>query len=183
MANFTGFNTRERQIVQSDVHASSQSTMRCYNSLLFNLNNNIVVAELLEEAFSIFRGDPQRQQKTDQVKDTFIWVRNRLQLPTLNFIRSAGTTPTNLMGHAAEVRTNPFVPDTIFVKDVYFSNQPLVRVTTIIHECIHLRFPNNPGDGHPGGIFVRFARGALNLQFNDALRNPFSYQYFAQFLP
>jgi hypothetical protein len=70
-------------------------------------------------------------------------------------------------------------PNTIFLRREYFAKTADERALTLLHEYVHMVFPNNPGDGHPGGQQISFGRAVMGIPFADASRNPYCYQYYA----
>jgi hypothetical protein len=64
-------------------------------------------------------------------------------------------------------------PNTIFLRSEYFAKTADERALTLLHEYVHMAFPNNPGDGHPGGQQISFGRAVMGIPFVDASRNPY----------
>ena len=64
-------------------------------------------------------------------------------------------------------------PNTIFLRREYFNKTADERALTLLHEYVHMAFPNNPGDGHPGGQQISFGRAVMGIPFVDASRNPY----------
>ena len=78
--------------------------------------------------------------------------------------------------------TKPDDEKSIFVRDIFFQRSARYRAITLIHEYVHLRFPQNQGDGHPGGTIIMFEEGEIGIKYEDAIKNPYCYQYFVDWL-
>lgn len=93
------------------------------------------------------------------------------------------------MGHIAFVEYPPppgdMTNNTVFLTPAYFREQdPGERARTIIHEFVHMF---NAGPGHPddtgnpdNGQFDLQMRAPMGIRFENALFNPYCYEYFAK---
>jgi hypothetical protein len=170
MANFTGFSEAQVEILKADLEAA-RHIAACAARI------GPQTSMLLHEAFAIDPAAPDPSQ-VYQVKNVFAGFAARMATAAL--VSYPG------IGDAYDPEFDSFPdrtrPNTILVRSSYFFKAPFDRALTLLHHYVHLRFPRNPGDGHPGGSMPAFARGSLRIAFDDASRNPYCYEYFARFL-
>jgi hypothetical protein len=131
--------------------------------------------QLLQEAFSIDGSD---DQQVGRIKDTFLTFGPRMANALVRF--APHQAAPNRWDFAAFV--DPSRPTDLFIRPGYFGLQAVDRAATLIHEYIHMKYPNNSGDGHPGGQYISFTRASLNVPFDQAVRNPYCFQYYAQYV-
>ena len=170
MARFQGFGEAQIAILTADIEAARQIAAAAARMPL-------ETATLLWEAFGIDGVDPDRAQ-VHRVKSVYAGFAAQMARATLVFYPG--------IGNARDPEFDSFPdrsrPNTILVRSSYFFKTPFDRALTLLHHSVHLRFPQNPGDGHPGGSSPSFSRGPLRIAFDDASRNPYCYEYFARFL-
>lgn len=169
MASFKGFDEAHVQILKADLESGRQISTRCARF-------PATAATLFREAFAIDLTDGEHAECIRSVYSGFA-----ARMSTANLEFHAG------IGDAAVLEFDSFPDrtrvDTILVRSSYFFKAPVDRALTLLHHYVHLRFPRNPGDGHPGGMVAMFARGNMRIAPEDACRNPYCYEYFARFLP
>jgi len=170
MANFTGFDEAQIDILTSDMEAARQIAAA-------STRIRPETSTLLHEAFGIDAAAPDPNQ-VNQVKSVYAGFAGRMAMTTLVFYPGIGDAYDPEFDSFPD-RTRP---NTILVRTSYFFKAPLDRALTLLHHYVHLRFPRNPGGGHPGGSVPAFARGNMRIGFDDASRNPYCYEYFARFL-
>jgi hypothetical protein len=199
MATFTGFTTADLATIQGDFQAAEQRCMKCLNSLVLSMKMeydpqakdlaptyvlSAKAVQLLTEAFSTDGSD---EGLLETIKNTFAGFRGRAASLSVSY--EPQQAAPNQWDFAAFVKSSE--PNKMFIRPEYFravaggkatAKPQLDRVLALIHEYVHLRFPTNPGDGHPGGQFLSFGRGPLGVAANDAVRNPYCYEYYAQFV-
>lgn len=166
MANFKNLDEAQVHILTADIEAARQIAIQCTRF-------PSTAMTLLQEAFGI-----DAPAQVEQVKAVYAGFAARMTTANLEFHPGIGD-PAVLEFDSFPDRTRP---NTILVRPSYFFKAPVDRALTLLHHYIHLRFPRNPGDGHPGGMLARFARGSMGIGFEDASRNPYCYEYFARFL-
>jgi hypothetical protein len=195
MATFQGLSQTQINSLTADITAAGQLAMRSMSSMTlsamaafqpstgtgvvrgYNYGIRPGVLTLLSEAFDIDPQDPDTDD-IDFIKRVYGAFAGRMQVTSLRFAPGTGN-PNVLEFDAFADRTQP---NTIFVRNAFFSKAAPDRAITLLHEYVHLRFPNNSGDGHPGGQMVMFGRGRMGIAFDDASRNPYCYEYFARFV-
>jgi hypothetical protein len=77
-------------------------------------------------------------------------------------------------------------PNEIFVRNSFFDiSRSQERAALLIHEFVHLRYPESPESGHPGGrgTFHPGGRGRVGIAAPQAVRNPYCYEYYAEHMP
>ncbi len=198
--NFTGFTAQRVNTLRGDIASAGKLAQRCVNRLAFNPSGlDPAISSLLSDMFGTTGNNA---NQLAEIRRRFAACGPRLMNVNYTFTTRQSTTPSS-MGHVAFIEFNTLMPITneIFVTPSYFApisqpptasaatqapaarqspRLPLDRVLTLIHEFIHL-FNGQPG--HPGGQFAFFMRFALNLNFADAVLNPYSYEGFARYLP
>ena len=191
MATFDGLNQTQINSLTADIDAARQLAMACMSSMTlsaiaatqpgggrgYNYAIRPAVGRLLNEAFGIDATNPDPAQ-VDQVKNMFGAFAGRMQNTTFKLAPGAGNPA--VLEFDAFVDRN--VANTIFVRAAYFLKAAPERAITLIHEYVHLRFQNNPGDGHPGGAVLMFTRGNIGIPFASAVLNPYCYDYYARFV-
>jgi hypothetical protein len=169
MANFKGFDEAQVQILTADLESARQISTRCASF-------PAAAAILFREAFAI---DSTDEEHAGPIRAVYSGFAARMATANLEFHPG--------IGDAAALEFDSFPdrtrPNTILVRPSYFFKAPVDRALTLVHHYVHLRFPRNPGDGHPGGMVAMFARGSMRITPEDACRNPYCYEYFARFLP
>ncbi|HEY2016547.1 MAG TPA: hypothetical protein VGH38_23750 [Bryobacteraceae bacterium] len=171
MANFQGFDQAQTSILMADIEAARQIAIGCTRI-------RPSMGTLLQEAFGIDAAAPESDQ-VEQIKKVYAGFPAQIAIANFQFHPGIGD-PAALEFDSFPDRTQP---NTILVRPSYFFKAPVDRALTLIHHSVHLRFPHNPGDGHPGGQMAMFARGSMGIAFPSASRNPCCYEYFARFLP
>jgi hypothetical protein len=179
---FVGFNHAQTRTLTSDFAEAARFCMVAVNSLIVNqqMQINRRPQELLRLAFHISAGDSDFDDEVQTVKNTFIVIPSRVTQVTVSRDTSRPTGNSNTIEFVAFTKSS--VPNAIFVRDTYFSRAQRDRVLTLIHECVHLINPLNSGDGHPGGVVIMFAEGDVGVDYDDASKNPYCYQYFVDWL-
>lgn len=191
MAISHGFTPTRSSTLNADIQAAGQLAMSAVTSMTlsampaykpgrpteYDYRIRPAVAELLNEAFAIDARDPDADQ-VGIVKNVYGAFTGRMQVTTFRFAPGAGD-PKKMEFDAYVDRTKP---NTIFVRSTYFDKVASERVEIILHEYVHLRFPHNPGDGHPGGVKLMFGRGSMGIPFSSASSNPYCYEYYAKYL-
>jgi hypothetical protein len=105
-------------------------------------------------------------------------------MPRVHFQLAAGQSRENQLDSAAFVVVGR--PNEIFFRNSYFDiTRSQDRAALLIHEFVHLRYPDNPESGHPGGrgTFHFDGRGRVGIAAPQAVRNPYCYEYYAQHMP
>lgn len=178
MRNFQGFAQGEQTVVEARSADAEALCMLCANKLTLSTSPKPEIGALLSEAFNITKRDEARE-----VMDTFMMAKMRLGQVT--YKRDTTPKAPNAWEAAAYVIASSTVDaNSIFIRNEFFGELKLDQTTKLIHECVHLRYPNNPGDGHPGGKFMMFngqrLKKKLPFTTQQAIRNPYCYEYFAQ---
>ncbi len=168
MANFKSFDEAQVHILTADIETARQIAIRCTRFPPGAMT-------LLQEAFGMDSADP---RQVEQIRAVYRGFAARMATANLEFHPGIGDPAAlEFDSFPDRARTN-----TILVRPSYFFKAPVDRALTLLHHYVHLRFPRNPGDGHPGGMLAMFARGSMRMAFQDASRNPYCYEYFARFL-
>jgi hypothetical protein len=200
MATFVHFSPSDLSTIQDDFKAAERRCMRCLNSLtlsprlsrppgggdpVMDLVLRSETVTLLKEAFGTDGGD---EGLLDTIKNVFTTFSGRASRLAVSFVpKSSAPNKWDF-----DAYTKPSEANSLYVRDGYFrkssgkstvANPQSDRVLTLIHEHVHLIFSRNPGDGHPGGQFLYFGRTTLGAAASDAVKNPYCYQYYAEFVP
>jgi hypothetical protein len=131
--------------------------------------------------FHLSGGGDDFWDKVGPIKDTFLGFQPRSDRLTVTRHTSRATGDPNSMEFTAFTKSSD--RDSIFIRDVYFSRSPTDRALILVHEYVHLRNPMNPGNGHPGGIVIMFDKeGDVGIDYDDAIKNPYCYQHFVEWL-
>lgn len=191
MTTYNNFSTQRLSVIQTAVRAAGQLAIRCMTSMSLSITPNRSptgqrgygfqlrpeIIQLLREAFAINNGN---SQQIDQIRNKYSAFSGRMNNTTFQF--DSSPTAPNRWDHAAYVV--PSQSNQIYIRNEFFRQQPPEQALMIIHEYIHLLYPNNPGDGHPGGMILALARTpqGLGIPFDQAVRNPYCYDYYGQFV-
>ena len=179
---FVGFNASQTRTLTADFAEAARLCMVAVNSLIVNpqMQINQRPQDLLRLAFHISSSDADSDDEVQAVKNTFLVIPSRATLVTVSRDTSRPTGNSNTVEFIAFTKSSD--PNFIFVRDSYFALAQRERALTLIHECVHLINPLNSGDGHPGGTVIMFGEGDVGVDFDDARRNPYCYQYFVDWL-
>lgn len=198
---FVGFTPARKAMLQADITAACRLARACASSLipalqfprLDQLGNQTPikapfidpdVSDLLMDCFS-FDGSDLSKVANIQVK--FRDFPGRMD--SVKFIFSKDHPPDKHVGFVV-IPVFGFTQNEIFLTESYFApdmgagNFPAIssetaRALTLIHEFIHLY---GEVRGHPGGEPQMFQRGAMNIPYDDAKWNPWSYENYAKWL-
>jgi hypothetical protein len=179
---FVGLNPSQTRTLTSDFTEAARFCMVAVNSLIVNpqMQINRRPQDLLRLAFHISSDDSDFDDEVQTIKNTFLVIPSRATQLTVSRDTSRPTGASNTIEFLAF--TKPTEANSIFVRDGYFSQAQRDRALTLIHESVHLIFPANFGDGHPGGVVILFDEGDVGIDFDDASKNPYCYQYFVDWL-
>lgn len=177
-----GFNATQTRTLTSDFAEAARFCMVAVNSLIINaqMQINQRPQDLLKLAFHISASDANFDDEVQTIKNTFISIPGRATVVTVSHDTSHPTAATNTIEFVAFTKDSS--PNFVFVRDAYFSRAQRDRALTLMHECVHLIYPPSSGDGHPGGVVIMFAEGDVGIDYNDASKNPYCYQYFVDWL-
>jgi hypothetical protein len=178
LKRFHDFSDPDERTAQLDVEEAIRRA-KASASLLGNLGNatkNQKTDALLREAFGIGISDANER----------IFVKKKFEscaqrMGKMLFVYTTKQPPggdENDMKYGAWVLPPPYEPFKIFVSDAYFKiKQPELRSALLIHEVMHkLDMPDHPGKV----VFSMIERTPLGVASKDAVRNPYCYQYFAE---
>ena len=179
---FSGFKEPQKKTLQSDLAEAKRLCMVASNALIVNqdLDINPRPKELLRKAFQLAGTGDEYLDKVNPIKDTFLGFQSRSERTSMNHDASRPTGDSNSVEFLAFTKTSD--ENSIFVRDLYFKKDQRYRAVTLIHEYVHLRYPASSGDGHPGGVAIVFEEGDVGIGYNDAIKNPYCYQYFVDWL-
>tara|TARA_B100000809_G_scaffold150473_1_gene147974 strand:- start:94 stop:651 length:558 start_codon:yes stop_codon:yes gene_type:complete len=172
---FSGFEDTETHALQMALTQARDMCTRCTTSLVYHPNGlPRRTVSLLNDAFDIRRNE---RDKIRNIQSKFLSFGTRMTKTTLTKT-TENSSSSNELGHKAFVVSNN-VREIFIVSPSFFRQPPRVRALTLIHEYIHLLFPT---DGHPGEQQVLFERSRLGIPYDDASRNAYCYEYFADWL-
>jgi hypothetical protein len=179
---FHGFNADQTKTLRSDVAEAKRLCVVASNSLIMNVEADINPRpkELLREAFNLSGTGDEYFDKIDPIKNTFLGFQSRIDRTSLSHDSSRPSGDPNSMEFLAFVK--PPDETSVFVRDIYFRRDQRTRAIALIHEYVHLRNPRNPDSGHPGGVVLSFDEADLGIKYDDAIKNPYCYQYYVDWL-
>ncbi|MGD0568540.1 MAG: hypothetical protein ABSA78_09050 [Candidatus Sulfotelmatobacter sp.] len=179
---FVGLNPSQTRTLTSDFTEAGRLCMVAVNSLIVNpqMQINQRPQELLRLAFHISSGDSDFDDEVQTIKNTFLVIPSRANQLTVSRDTSPPTGASNTIEFLAFTKNSE--ANSIFLRDGYFSLAQRERALTLIHESVHLIYPANFGDGHPGGVVIMFAEGDVGIDYDNASKNPYCYQYFVDWL-
>jgi hypothetical protein len=174
-----GFSAHQTGTLKADITLAGQLAMAAVNSMLLTASGRPSdrTAQLLWWVFTI-SPDSTFWDRIDPVKNHYAAFAPRFETVSVNSDASAAAP--NTIEFDAYVRHGDY--NRIFIRDAYFAKAPRERATTLIHETAHLWFKDNTGDGHPGGQIIMFEPGNITISYDDAIRNPYCYQYYADWI-
>jgi hypothetical protein len=176
---FIGFSAQQQHTLQADLSLAKQLAMSAANSMLLTMSGrpSDQTAQLLWWVFTI-KPDNDFWDHVEPIKSVYLAFRPRLDTVSLNY--DSSPPAPNTIEFDAYVR--PGHASQIFCRSDYFTKTPRDRALTLIHESVHLRFSDNSGDGHPGGQIIMFQPGNIQIDYKNAIRNPYCYQYYADWV-
>ncbi len=179
---FVGFNDRQLKTLMADFVEASRLCMCAVNSLLLTPQMQMKqrTKELLQLTFHLSPIGDESWDKVDPIKITYLSFQPRTDRMVVSFDASSPTGNSNTIEFHAFTKSSD--PNSVFIRGQYFPNDRRYRALTLIHEHVHLCNPLNPGDGHPGGAIIMFDEGDVGVEYVDAIRNPYCYQYFADWV-
>ena len=180
---FVGFKPAQTTTLQSDFAQARHLCMYATNSLLMNSEGqlNRRPKEVLLLTFHLSGNGDGIWDMVGPIKDTFLGFQPRSDRMTVSFDASRPTGDQNSIDFLAFTKPSND-RNGVFVHKEYFGLSPRDRALTLIHEYVHLRCPENGGDGHPGGQVIMFDEGDVGIDYDKAVKNPYCYQYFADWL-
>lgn len=176
---FIGFSAQQQHALQADLTLAKKLAMRAVNSMLLTVTGMPTdqTSKLLWWVFKV-KADKDVWDRVDPIKSVYLAFGPRLDTVSINFDPSPPAP--NAMEFDAYVR--PGHASQIFCRSAYFTKTPRDRALILIHEFVHLRFSDNSGDGHPGGQIIMFQPGNIQIDYSNAIRNPYCYQYYADWI-
>jgi hypothetical protein len=176
---FRHFSAVQLSQIKADVVAAKALSQQCLNSLTYRPGGpQQATQQLLFDTFMIPSSVWQRDDGWDQldrIKLRFSAFGPRIDRATLSF-HSAPSDPKQLE-FGAFVKSGS---EEIFITSQFFRNHSRQsRAATLIHEFIHLV---QVMPGHPGGVKVMFEQTSMDIPFEQAVDNPYCYQYFAEWI-
>jgi hypothetical protein len=180
---FIGFSRNQLHTLRADFLEAQRLCMHAVNNLLLNpaMQMNERPRELLWLTFHLSGRGDSFWDSVDPIKNTFLGFRPRSEVMTVRHDTSRPTGASNTIEFVAFTR--PSDANSMFIRNQYFSGRSRrERALTLIHEYVHLRNPQNPGDGHPGGVVIMFGEGDVGIEYRNAIRNPYCFQYFVDWL-
>jgi len=173
---FSGFEDTETKTLQVALTQARDMCMRCANSLVYHPNGLPKrTVSLLSDAFDIRRDE---REKIRNIQSKFLSFSSRMTKTTLTKATAENSSSSNELEHKAFVVSDN-VWEIFIVSPSFFRKPSRVRALTLIHEYIHLLFPTG---GHPGGEEVLFERSRMGIPYDDASRNAYCYENFADWL-
>lgn len=176
---FRHFSALHLSRIKADVVAAKALSQQCLNSLIYRPGGPAQeTRELLFDTFmipsSVWRDDGGWDQ-LDKIKLRFGAFGPRIDRAIISF----HDAPRN----SKQLEFGAFVKegsDEIFISSVFFGNHSTrSRAATLIHEFIHLVQVRRD---HPGGEKVMFDQTTMQIPFDQAVDNPYCYQYFAEWI-
>ncbi len=176
MPTLRNFNSSQSITLRKDIEKAVKLCMHCNNRLL--LTHGGLPRSTLSLLSDTFGFSTEDREKIDFLRNKFLALNMRLA-------RTKYIGTQKHRGNKKEMGFNAFVipsrPTEInIVNPHYFSmKSEKERVSTLIHEGIHLIFPKV---GHPGKIPLVFERTSLGIPYEKAKKNAYCYQYFAEWI-
>ena len=174
-----GFSAHQTGTLKADIALAGKLAMAAVNSLVLTASGRPSdrTAQLLWWVFTI-EADSTVWDRIDPVKNHYLAFTPRFETVSVTLDPSAPAA--NSIEFDAYVKTSDY--NRIFIRNAYFAKAPRDRAVTLIHETAHLWFKDNTGDGHPGGQIIMFAPGNITITYDNAIRNPYCYQYYADWI-
>lgn len=181
-ATYHGFNEHHKRTVQADLLEAKRFCVVASNSLIVNsdIDINPRPKELLRKVFSLAGSGDDFLDKVNPIKDTFLGFSPRVEQASVRHDSSRPTGDPNSTEFLAFTKTTD--DKSIFLRDVYFKRDQRTRALVLVHEYVHLRYPADPPNDHPGGVLALFAETDIGIDYDDAIHNPYCYQYFIDWL-
>lgn len=179
MTTLIGFSTSQKKVLEADIVLARQLAMRAVNSLVLTSSGRPgeKTAQLAWWVFTV-ESDSRFWDRVEPIKNVYLSFAGRSE--TVSIKHDASPPAANVIEFDAYVP--PGFDNLMFIRNEYFKKQPRDRAVTLIHESVHLRFRDNPGDGHPGGQIIMFQPGNIQIGYDDAIRNAYCYQYYADWI-
>jgi len=181
MTKFERFSVIQLSTIKGDVAAAKQLAKRCMNALIYRPGGPThTIQKLLFDTFMISVRDwnsGNNWDKSGDVQMNFGAFGGRMDIITCRYSEKSPTEKGKLEFGAY---VSKFEPNIIFLTPHYFNNaNQKRRAATLIHEFIHMVQKKGP---HPGKVPIMFQQAHLGIPFDQAIDNPYCYQYFAEWL-
>jgi len=168
---YRDFTPQQLLRIIADVQEAARLSQKCMNALAATPSPKSELVSLLRRTFDVSLDD---RNAIHSIQERF--TRCWRAIDGADFQVSAQMDPH----HFAETSHDGGAKKLVYISRQYFNAPPLFCHAALIHEMIH-HFNGRRSDAHPGGIKPS-GKLPLGIPFQQAVLNPYCYQWFAIYL-